>query len=315
MDNKELKEGNREIVLNHIYFFKVFSKKINVDISPDIKKKIHQFINEYYINNINNMKALNKFVLLDILEKLTFINESKDTRLNASILQMLEYCEKINLNIYLDKEVTSFYKLNILHNMNSKKLTIDLKYKISSIANNFLSNIDKKFIQSPENVAIINMAIVSLLKVDTKIVSKVRVEFINIIENSIDIPAILKFYYFDTLSKISKDTNIKKVIDTYPMDKDGICTSPAMLIPSFRTLYFFINIKNFDSILLNKYKSQQDIYIDQLFNKYTNKTVDLRESYYFLAMEKYLNSNSEFKNFKKKYCYFNKRIRLYKYGF
>lgn len=121
-------------------------------------------------------------------------------------------------------------------------------------------------------------------------------KMLQLIKNNIDIPAVIKFYCFNIINSTSQNVEIvKNIISTYPRDSNNTFTAPAQLIPTFKTLYYFINTALIENSNFDVNGKMLNDYIDSVLDKYKKEGIDYSEIYYFLNTKKYMNKNEKFK--------------------
>lgn len=300
LTNTLSEKSNPEIILSNIYFYITFLNNINVSPTMEMKNKIYNFINTQYIDIWDTLKIQDKFISLNILEKISFIiNSFGDT--SEFIDFIIDSLNSIQLNdndINFENETVILYKSKILKNMNLLNEVNKIQPLINDSINNLLEISNDSFVDDIQNIPLLSMLFdnIELANIkDNGKLSRISNKILILIKSNIDIPAVIKFYCFNIIKYSNYDTKVlKDIIDTYPKDINYTFTAPAELVPTFKNFYFFIELYLIENNNLNINKDILNEYINTLLTKYTKNDIDFSEIYYFLKVKDYIKEDINF---------------------
>ncbi|GAB6170518.1 hypothetical protein JCM1393_29780 [Clostridium carnis] len=301
LNNVSSENNSPELLLSNIYFYIIFSNKINVAPTMEIKNKISNFINTQYIDQWDNLRSKDKLILLNILEKISFIGDSLDINMefNNFILHSLDSIQINDNNIDFENETILFYKIKIFKNMHLKDEINKIQPLVNDAVNNLLENLNDNFVDNIQNIPLLSMLFDNII-VNDKLssnnkLSRISNKVLILIESNIDIPAVIKFYCFNIIKSSNHDTEmLKDIVATYPRDTNYTFTAPAELIPTFKSFYFFINLASMENNKFDVSKSPINEYTNILLTKYRKNDIDFSEIYYFLKIKNYIKKNPNF---------------------
>lgn len=300
LTNALSEKSNPEIILSNIYFYITFLNNINVSPTIEMKNKIYNFINTQYIDIWDTLKIQDKFISLNILEKISFIiNSFGDT--SEFIDFIIDSLNSIQLNdtdINFENETVILYKSKILKNMNLLNEVNKIQPLINDSINNLLEISNDSFVDDIQNIPLLSMLFDNIEPANIKDngkLSRISNKILILIKSNIDIPAVIKFYCFNIIKYSNYDTKVlKDIIDTYPKDINYTFTAPAELVPTFKNFYFFIELYLIENNKLNINKDILNEYINTLLTKYTKNDIDFSEIYYFLKVKDYIKEDINF---------------------
>ncbi|WP_160670026.1 hypothetical protein [Clostridium sp. C8-1-8] len=291
LSNTSLSNSNPELLLSNVYFYVMYLNKINVKAPEEIKRSISDFINYSYVKPLDSLKQKDKLVLLDSMEKISFLQGvlSLDANIKNFILNSVNNIKLNSNNVNFENETILLYKINIFKMLSLYKEVNEIQPLVNTATNNIAKNIDDTFVNDIENIPLLSMLFDNMA--ENEKLSKFKNKVFDIVKSNVDLPAVLKFYCFKI---ISDNKELQSIIDTYPRDSKCNFTAPAQLVPTFKTLYFLLSLDSISDNQLNINKSPTKEYISDLLSKYKDTNMDISEIYYFLQVRKYVSKDKKF---------------------
>lgn len=230
------------------------------------------------------------------MEKISSLKDILNTSVNLKdfVLNSIQSIEFYHDNVNFDNETILFYKARILKNLNLTNEVSKIQKSINNATNNLIDNLTDDFINNIENIPLLSMLCDNVDNKDK--LSFISEKMLQLIKNNIDIPAVIEFYCFNIINSTSQNVEtVKNIISTYPKDSNNTFTAPAQLIPTFKTLYYFINTALIENSNFDVNGKMLNDYIDSVLDKYKKEGIDYSEIYYFLNTKKYMDKNEKFK--------------------
>lgn len=311
LEHKSELTYNNDQILDNLYYYTYFLEKNKFPVDFETQNYIKNYIYKTYkIDGTLNLQTSDKYRNLDILSKIAFISNSINSKYEKKmdsilILDALEKVKQQRINIEHDDMITLFYEIIIRENIRDIDGLKRLKDDAIKYANTILDHLGSEDIYNFETAVFLNLSLQAthLTKDDVK-TRELTENITQYIDSQIDMPGAMRYIYYDCLLRLSikKEKLLGRLLN-YPRSSESYATAPARLIPSFRTLYGFVNVyeklgREPESIRINIHN-----YTNEIWQQYKNFDRDFEQCYYLIKLKPFIDNDKRYNDS------FNKAVR------